>query len=159
MYVMVGVIAGGRLGYVLFYEPLYYIAHPTEIVMLWDGGMSFHGGALGVAIGLLLFCLRHRRPFLEVADLLVPAVPIGLGLGRLGNFINSELCGLFSDSTVVTRWVASASSGERHLTPRQRQRRPLIRGEVRPRAHRLPRSRAHTRVGSMRGCHRKPSQV
>lgn len=92
-YAIFGVIVGGRLGYVLFYQPAYYAAHPEQIVATWDGGMSFHGGMIGVALALALWAWRQRRPFLEVTDLLVPAVPLGLGLGRIGNFINGELWG------------------------------------------------------------------
>ncbi|MDO5682616.1 MAG: prolipoprotein diacylglyceryl transferase [Propionibacteriaceae bacterium] len=90
---MLGVILGGRLGYCLFYKPAYYFANPLEILYLWEGGMSFHGGALGVILGMLLYAWRVKRPLLEVADFLVPAVPTGLAAGRLGNFINGELWG------------------------------------------------------------------
>ena len=100
MYIMVGVLAGGRLGYVLFYKALYYLQNPLDIVKVWDGGMSFHGGALGVALGLWLFARRHHHAFFEATDLLVPVVPIGLGLGRLGNFINGELWGRPADPTL-----------------------------------------------------------
>ncbi len=90
---IVGVIVGGRLGYCLFYQPAYYLAHPLEIVQIWDGGMSFHGGAIGVTLGIAWFAWRRKRPFLQVADFLVPVVPIGLAFGRIGNFINGELWG------------------------------------------------------------------
>lgn len=90
---IVGVLVGGRLGYCLFYQPAKYLAHPLEIFKLWDGGMSFHGGAIGVALGLAWYAWRHKRPFLQVADFLVPAAPIGLAAGRFGNFINGELWG------------------------------------------------------------------
>lgn len=90
---MLGVIIGGRLGFVVFYQPAFYLANPLEIVKLWDGGMSFHGGAIGVALGLGWAAWRKHRPFLQVADFLVPAAPIGLAAGRLGNFINGELWG------------------------------------------------------------------
>ncbi len=92
-YAVGGVLVGGRLGYVLFYKPVYYFLHPLEIVAIWDGGMSFHGGALGVILMSWLFSRRQHRPFLQVSDLLVPVVPVGLGLGRIGNFINGELWG------------------------------------------------------------------
>ena len=92
-YAVGGVLVGGRLGYVLFYKPVYYFMHPLEIVAIWDGGMSFHGGALGVILMSWLFSRRQHRPFLQVSDLLVPVVPVGLGLGRIGNFINGELWG------------------------------------------------------------------
>jgi phosphatidylglycerol:prolipoprotein diacylglycerol transferase len=76
-----GVLIGGRLGYVVFYQPVHYFTHPLDIVKVWDGGMSFHGGAIGVVLALWLFTRRYLRQFLAVADLLVPMVPIGLGLG------------------------------------------------------------------------------
>ncbi len=88
-----GVVLGGRLGYVLFYKPLYYLAHPLESLMVWNGGMSFHGGAVGVITAMILYCRRERIPLLGFADRVVVVVPIGLGLGRLANFINGELWG------------------------------------------------------------------
>lgn len=94
---IVGVMVGGRLGYCFFYQPGYYLTHPIDIIKIWDGGMSFHGGAIGVAVALLVFARRTRRPFLEVTDLLLPAVPTGLAAGRLGNFINGELWGRPTD--------------------------------------------------------------
>ncbi|WP_425307944.1 prolipoprotein diacylglyceryl transferase [Ammonicoccus fulvus] len=92
-----GVIVGGRLGYCLFYKPEQYLRDPLSILYLWEGGMSFHGGAIGVALGLLIYAWRKKRPFLEVTDLLVPAAPLGLAAGRLGNFINGELWGRAAD--------------------------------------------------------------
>ena len=88
-----GVVLGGRLGYVLFYQPSVYLAHPLQIFAVWEGGMSFHGGALGVAIAIVWFCWRNAIPLLGFADRVVVAVPIGLGLGRIANFINGELWG------------------------------------------------------------------
>ncbi len=93
LYAVAGVIGGGRLGYVLFYKPGFYLENPIDIFKLWEGGLSFHGGALGVVIALAIFAWRRGRPFLQVADFLVPAVPIGLAAGRIGNFINGELWG------------------------------------------------------------------
>lgn len=92
-WVILGVIFGGRLGFVLFYQPDYYLSHPLEIVKVWEGGMSFHGGFLGVAIAMLAFCLKERAPILSVADLLAAATAPGLFLGRIANFINAELWG------------------------------------------------------------------
>ncbi len=88
-----GVVLGGRLGYVLFYQPALYFAHPAQIVAVWQGGMSFHGGVLGVVVALLIYTRRHRIPLLGFADRMAVCVPIGLGLGRLANFINGELWG------------------------------------------------------------------
>jgi phosphatidylglycerol:prolipoprotein diacylglycerol transferase len=88
-----GVILGGRLGYVLFYKPLYYFAHALEIVEIWRGGMSFHGGFLGVLIALWFFARRRNKALLDVTDFVAPLCPLGLAAGRLGNFINGELVG------------------------------------------------------------------
>ncbi len=88
-----GVVLGGRLGYVLFYQPGTYLAHPLAILAVWQGGMSFHGGVLGVVVALVIFCARNRIPLLGFADRLAVCVPIGLGLGRIANFINGELWG------------------------------------------------------------------
>ncbi|MDX2480731.1 MAG: prolipoprotein diacylglyceryl transferase [Desulfuromusa sp.] len=92
-YAVLGVVLGGRLGYTLFYNSGYYLNHPLEILYVWEGGMSFHGGLLGVLLVLSIFCWRRELPILLVADLAVSAVPIGLGFGRIGNFINAELWG------------------------------------------------------------------
>jgi phosphatidylglycerol:prolipoprotein diacylglycerol transferase len=91
------VILGGRLGYVLFYKPAFFLANPLEIVMVWHGGMSFHGGFLGVIAAAMLFAKRHHVPPLALADLLAAAAPIGLFFGRVANFINGELFGRTSD--------------------------------------------------------------
>jgi phosphatidylglycerol:prolipoprotein diacylglycerol transferase len=96
-YGVLGVVLGGRLGYTLFYNFSYYISHPLEIAYVWEGGMSFHGGLLGVLLALAWFCRQRRLPYLQVGDLVVAAVPIGLGLGRIGNFINGELWGRITD--------------------------------------------------------------
>lgn len=90
---ILGVILGGRLGYVLFYNPAHYLAHPLEIPAIWSGGMSFHGGCLGVLLAGLLYCRRTGLDFWKAADLFVVTVPLGLFFGRLGNFINGELYG------------------------------------------------------------------
>jgi len=96
-YGVFGVILGGRLGYVLFYKPLYYVAHPLEILQVWSGGMSFHGGFLGVLAALWLFARSRDKRFLDVTDFVAPLVPLGLAAGRLGNFINGELVGRVTD--------------------------------------------------------------
>jgi phosphatidylglycerol---prolipoprotein diacylglyceryl transferase len=96
-YVVLGVVLGGRLGYVLFYNPMQYLSRPMDIFAIWQGGMSFHGGLLGVVIASLIFCRRRTLPILLTGDILVTSAPIGLGLGRLGNFINGELWGRVTD--------------------------------------------------------------
>jgi phosphatidylglycerol:prolipoprotein diacylglycerol transferase len=88
-----GVVLGGRLGYVLFYQPSVYFAHPALILAVWEGGMSFHGGMLGVAIAIIVFCRRNAIPLFGFADRIAIVAPIGLGLGRCANFINGELWG------------------------------------------------------------------
>ena len=90
---IVGIILGGRLGYVLFYQPEYYLQNPSEILQVWNGGMSFHGGFLGVVIAALIFCRKHGIKMLSFGDLMAMAAPIGLFLGRLANFNSAELWG------------------------------------------------------------------
>ena len=92
-YVALGVVIGGRLGYVLFYNFSYYLHHPLEIIMLNQGGMSFHGGLLGVVMAVWLFSRKYKLPLLTIGDFVAPLVPFGLLAGRIGNFINSELWG------------------------------------------------------------------
>lgn len=92
-----GVFIGGRLGYTLFYNFSYYVQHPAKILAVWEGGMSFHGGLLGVIVALFWFSRRQGIPAYTVADLAAVATPIGLGFGRLGNFINGELYGRATD--------------------------------------------------------------
>jgi phosphatidylglycerol:prolipoprotein diacylglycerol transferase len=94
---IVGVILGGRLGYVLFYKPGYYLSHPLEIFALWQGGMSFHGGFLGVLAAMAFVAWRQRVNWWDLMDFVAPLVPIGLAAGRLGNFINGELWGRVTD--------------------------------------------------------------
>lgn len=96
-WVALGVIVGGRLGYVLFYDPQQYFSNPLKIFAIMDGGMSFHGGMLGVLFCTLWFARRTKKPFFELMDFIAPLVPIGLGAGRIGNFINGELWGKVSD--------------------------------------------------------------
>ncbi|EXS70456.1 MULTISPECIES: prolipoprotein diacylglyceryl transferase [unclassified Sphingobium] len=88
-----GIVIGGRLAYVLFYDFATYLAHPLNVLRLWAGGMSFHGGALGVAIAIFLFARRHRLDWLRIIDYVAMSAPIGLFLGRLANFVNGELWG------------------------------------------------------------------
>jgi phosphatidylglycerol:prolipoprotein diacylglycerol transferase len=92
-YCVLGVIFGGRLGYVLFYKASYYFANPLDIVKVWQGGMSFHGGFLGVIVAVMVFARQRGRTWLEVTDFIAPLVPTGLATGRFGNFINGELWG------------------------------------------------------------------
>ncbi len=96
-YGVLGVILGGRLGYVLFYKPGYYLEHLAEIPAVWQGGMSFHGGFLGVLAAMWLYARSRKLGFWNVMDFIAPAVPIGLAFGRLGNFINGELWGRPTD--------------------------------------------------------------
>ncbi|MGH6991173.1 MAG: prolipoprotein diacylglyceryl transferase [Stellaceae bacterium] len=97
----IGVVLGGRIGYVLFYNFPYYEAHPWQMVEVWHGGMSFHGGAIGVCVAIILFCRQRHLKLLRFADLIACAVPIGLCLGRIANFINDELWG-----RVAPKWLS-----------------------------------------------------
>ncbi len=99
-YGMLGVIVGGRLGQVLFYEPGYYLANPLEILAVWKGGMSFHGGFLGVLIAMGLWSRKHRVAWFDITDFIAPLVPLGLAAGRIGNFINGELWGRVADPSL-----------------------------------------------------------
>ncbi len=92
-YGVLGVILGGRLGQVIFYEPGYYLSHPLEILAVWKGGMSFHGGFLGVLVAMALYGRKIGKSFFQVTDFIAPLVPTGLAAGRIGNFINGELWG------------------------------------------------------------------
>ncbi len=92
-WLVLGVVLGGRLGFVLFYQPEYYLAHPGEILKVWQGGMSFHGGFLGVVAAAILFSWRYKLPALSIGDSIAAVTPIGLFLGRIANFIKPELWG------------------------------------------------------------------
>jgi phosphatidylglycerol:prolipoprotein diacylglycerol transferase len=94
---VLGVILGGRLGYVLFYKPGYYAAHPLELFYVWQGGMSFHGGLLGVMAAMWFAARKHRVDYLRLMDFVAPLCPLGLAAGRLANFINGELWGRATD--------------------------------------------------------------
>ncbi|MFW2570087.1 prolipoprotein diacylglyceryl transferase [Legionella sp. 29fVS95] len=96
-YAALGVIIGGRLGYMLFYNTQHLFTRPWELLKLWEGGMSFHGGLLGVAVAMFLFARKVKKPFVEITDFLAPLVPLGLAAGRIGNFINGELWGRVTD--------------------------------------------------------------
>ena len=108
-YGVLGVVIGGRLGQVLFYEPGYYLQHPFEVLAIWQGGMSFHGGLLGVIAAEWWHARKHGKSLLDVADFVAPLVPLGLAFGRLGNFINGELWGRPADPSLpwamVFPWV------------------------------------------------------
>lgn len=99
-YGMLGVIVGGRLGQVLFYEPAYYLSNPLEIFAVWKGGMSFHGGFLGVLLAVGLWARKLDLNWWDVTDFIAPLVPLGLAAGRLGNFINGELWGRVADASL-----------------------------------------------------------
>lgn len=97
VWILLGVILGGRLGYILFYQTSYYLAKPMAIFRIWEGGMAFHGGLIGVAVAICLFARKKKIHCLTLGDLVSPAVPVGLFLGRIGNFINGELWGRVTD--------------------------------------------------------------
>ncbi|MCG2592779.1 prolipoprotein diacylglyceryl transferase [Ramlibacter sp. XY19] len=94
---VLGTVIGGRLGYCLFYKPDFYLANPLQIFFVWQGGMSFHGGLLGVIASQVWFARSRHKPFWQVMDFAAPCVPLGLGMGRIGNFINGELWGRAAD--------------------------------------------------------------
>ncbi|MCA8245629.1 prolipoprotein diacylglyceryl transferase [Burkholderia multivorans] len=96
-YGVLGTVLGGRLGYVLFYKAGFYLSHPLDVFKVWEGGMSFHGGFLGVTLAMVLFAWQRKRHWLQVTDFVAPMVPTGLAAGRLGNFINGELWGRVTD--------------------------------------------------------------
>jgi len=118
-YGVLGVVLGGRLGYVLFYKPAYYASHITEIPAVWKGGMSFHGGMLGVIAAMALFAWHRKRPFLQVTDLIAPCVPLGLASGRVGNFINGELWGRFADPSLPWAMIFPESGSRLPRHPSQ----------------------------------------
>ena len=90
---VLGMLIGGRLGYSLFYNFSYYLEYPLKLFAIWEGGMSYHGGAIGAALGIIYFCLKSNRPYLPILDLLSISTCFGVGLGRIANFINGELYG------------------------------------------------------------------
>lgn len=111
-----GVVLGGRLGYVLFYKPNEYLADPIEIVQVWKGGMSFHGGALGVIVAIAIFTWRSKLSFFKVGDVVCAAVPIGLFFGRLANYNNGELYGRPAPSWLP--WAMLFPEGDQPSVPR-----------------------------------------
>jgi phosphatidylglycerol:prolipoprotein diacylglycerol transferase len=112
---VVGVVVGGRLGYCLFYQPDHYLARPWEILAIWRGGMSFHGGLVGVLLAMAWYAHSRRRPWLQVMDLVAPCVPPGLAAGRVGNFINGELWGRVADPSLPWGMVfPGAGEAPRH---------------------------------------------
>ena len=115
VYVAIGIVAGGRIGYVLFYNPAYFAGHLLETVELWTGGMSFHGGLLGTMVGMWLFARQSGTPLLSVIDPVAAVVPIGLFLGRIANFIKPELWGRETDASVPWAMVfPGAGDAPRH---------------------------------------------
>jgi phosphatidylglycerol:prolipoprotein diacylglycerol transferase len=113
---VLGVVLGGRIGYALFYKPAQYLSDPLGILKVWEGGMSFHGGLLGVMVAMALFARTRGRPFLQVMDVVAPCVPTGLAAGRIGNFINGELWGRAADPNLPWAMVfpQSGSALARH---------------------------------------------
>lgn len=112
-----GVLLGGRLGYAIFYQPDYFLAHPLEVFALWQGGMSFHGGLVGIITATLLFARRHKLSILMLADLVAAAGPIGLFFGRLANFINGELYGRVTTSPVGMIFPRAGDGLPRYPSP------------------------------------------
>lgn len=115
-WVVVGIVLGGRLGYVIFYKPIYYLQNPHEILYLWEGGMSFHGGMIGTVISILIFCRVHKLQFFRVMDIAACVSPVGLLLGRLANFVNGELYGRVTDSPIGMVFPHSRDGLPRHAS-------------------------------------------
>ncbi len=116
---VLGVVLGGRLGYALFYKPGYYLGNPLEILAVWKGGMSFHGGMLGVIVAMAVFARSRGRRWLEVTDLIAPCVPTGLASGRIGNFINGELWGRPAEASLPWAIVFPQSGSDLPRHPSQ----------------------------------------
>ena len=118
-YGVLGVVIGGRLGYALFYKPMQYLMNPLDLLFVWKGGMSFHGGFLGVLVAMAVFGHRRGRTFFEVTDLIAPCVPTGIAAVRIGNFINGELWGRAADASLPWAMVFPQSGTDlpRHPSP------------------------------------------
>jgi phosphatidylglycerol---prolipoprotein diacylglyceryl transferase len=117
-YGVLGVVIGGRLGEVLFYNPAYYFGHPLEIFAIWKGGMSFHGGFLGVLIAMALWARKAGKHLVDVYDFIAPMVPLGYAAGRIGNFINAELPGRIADPSLPWAMIwPNVDSLPRHPSP------------------------------------------
>lgn len=116
---VVGVVLGGRIGYALFYKPGHYLANPLEILAVWKGGMSFHGGMLGVILAMVAYARSRGRRWLDVTDLIAPCVPTGLASGRIGNFINGELWGRAADPSLPWAMVFPQSGSDLPRHPSQ----------------------------------------
>ncbi len=117
-YGVLGVVIGGRLGEVLFYHPTYYFANPAEIVAVWKGGMSFHGGFLGVLLAMAVWARRRGRRWMDVMDFIAPLVPLGYAAGRIGNFINAELPGRVADASLPWAMIwPNVDNLPRHPSP------------------------------------------
>ena len=119
LYLLIGIVAGARLVYVLVYNPLFYFSSPAEIIKLWHGGLSFHGGFLGAIIASYFFCRKKKIEFYDLADITVVPAALALSLGRIGNFINAELYGRIADVSWCVdysqnQYVADVPSGCRH---------------------------------------------
>ncbi len=116
-YAALGIILGGRIGYVLFYNLAYYLQHPVDILKLWDGGMSFHGGVIGTTLGILYLARKEKLPWLRIHDYVACCVPIGLLFGRLANFVNHELWGAPANVPWAVRFPEMAPTGDMILGP------------------------------------------
>jgi len=117
-YGVLGVVIGGRLGEVLFYHPVYYFSNPSQIFAVWKGGMSFHGGFLGVMLAMWLWGRRHGRKLMDIMDFIAPMVPLGYACGRIGNFINAELPGRVADPSLPWAMIwPNVDNLPRHPSP------------------------------------------
>ena len=116
-YGMLGVVVGGRLGEVLFYQPAHFFANPLDIFKIWQGGMSFHGGFIGVLVAMSLWARKSKRNVLDVWDFIAPLVPLGYAAGRIGNFINAELPGRVADASLPWAMLWPGVEGPRHPSP------------------------------------------